>query len=96
MDEILKLTEEKSTWLFLADGLTQEHQQSIRLDLLRKADNIQCQIDELKRAQAKTSDENAVLPIHSVVNSVCPTCNSKLEETEGHYTHFCEHCNKNY
>lgn len=47
MDEILKLTQEKSTWLFLADGLTQEHQQSVKLDILRKVDNLQSQIDAL-------------------------------------------------
>lgn len=57
MDEILKLTQEKSTWLFLAEGLTQEHQQSVKLDILRKVDNLQSQINELKRAKADSSDE---------------------------------------
>jgi hypothetical protein len=71
MDEILKLTQEKSTWLFLADGLTQEHQQSVKLDILRKVDNLQSQINELKRAKADSSDELGDCNMPRVTRSYC-------------------------
>lgn len=48
--EHIRLLHEKETWLFLAKGLTREHQQSVKNELLRKVDNIQYQLDELEGA----------------------------------------------
>jgi hypothetical protein len=49
MITILELTHERETYIYLASGLTQPHQQKVKIDLLRKADNIQEQINELNR-----------------------------------------------
>ena len=94
MDEILKLTEEKSNWQFLADGLTQEHQQSMKNDLLRKVDNIQWQIDELERAKEKTlsvPQANELSP--HVSNLICPNCGGSPVEKMNITMHctYCDH-----
>lgn len=79
MDEIKTLTQEKATYIFLAEGLTQDHQQSVKLDLLRKADSIQAKINELECAMAKALIENSGLNIDGVIkaegDSVCVHCN---------------------
>lgn len=72
MDEILKLTQEKSTWLFLAEGLTQKHQQSVKHDILRKADNLQLQINELKLALANDNTKESNCNIPHVSGSLLP------------------------
>lgn len=48
--EILKLTQEISTWAYLADMLTQEHQQNIRSEIMAKVRNMKLQLKELKSA----------------------------------------------
>jgi hypothetical protein len=81
MATILELIQEKSTYMFLADGLTQEHQQSVKLDLLRKIDNLQSQINNLEASEGKISDENSALPIPdvSVRYYCCSDCNAKFD-----------------
>lgn len=49
-DEILKLTQEISTWKYLAEGLTQEHQQNVRSEIMAKVRNMQLQLKELQSA----------------------------------------------
>jgi len=49
-DEILKLTQEISTWTYLAETLTQEHQQSVRSEIMAKVRNMQLQLKELRSA----------------------------------------------
>ena len=44
---INELKKEKENFLYMAEGLTYDHQSETRYALLRKADNIQFQIDEL-------------------------------------------------
>lgn len=48
--EILKLVEEISTWSYLAETLTQEHQQSVRIEIMAKVRNMQLQLKELQSA----------------------------------------------
>lgn len=43
------LVQEISTWKFIAEGLTQEHQQSIRADIERRVSNLQQELKELKQ-----------------------------------------------
>ena len=46
--EILKLVEEISTWSYLAETLTQEHQQSVRIEIMAKVRNMQLRLKELQ------------------------------------------------
>ena len=49
-DEILKLTQEINTWKYLAETLTQEHQQSVRSEIMAKVRNMQLRLKELQSA----------------------------------------------
>ena len=49
-DEILKLTQEISTWTYLAETLTQEHQQNVRSEIMAKVRNMKLQLNELQSA----------------------------------------------
>lgn len=49
-EEILKLTQEISTWKYLAETLTQEHQQNVRSEIMAKVRNMQLQLKELQSA----------------------------------------------
>jgi hypothetical protein len=93
MATILELIQEKSTYMFLADGLTQEHQQSVKLDLLRKVDNLQSQINDLEARAGKTSNENEALPIPDVSKSFY--CQRQIEGNRK-CKKQCEHCKEYY
>jgi len=41
-----KLIQEMETWKYLATTLTQEHQQSVKYQILNKVDNIKLSIEE--------------------------------------------------
>jgi hypothetical protein len=56
-EKLKKLIKEKGTYQYLADGLTQEHQQSVKLDLLRKVDQIQTEIDFLQSEPVKQENK---------------------------------------
>ena len=45
--KVRELLQEVETWRFIATGLTQEHQQSVKLQILQKADNILSQIEDI-------------------------------------------------
>ena len=45
---ILKLTENICTWEFLADGLTQDHQQSVKNEILTKVNAMKKHLKDLK------------------------------------------------
>ena len=44
---VRELLQEVETWKYLATGLTQEHQQSVKQQILQKADNILSQIEDI-------------------------------------------------
>lgn len=63
-----ELIQEKSTYEFLAEGLTQEHQESVKNDLLRKVESLQYQIDHY-------DDDGPVMV--SNYDSNCKICHGK-------------------
>ena len=48
IEKINKLESEYQTYLYLAKCLTQDHQQSVKIELLSKAESIKEQFDFLK------------------------------------------------
>ena len=45
--KVRNLLQEAETWKILATGLTQEHQQSVKQQILQKVDNILIQIEDI-------------------------------------------------
>jgi len=54
MSEELDLMQEILTWEYLANTLTQEHQQSVRNEIMCKVDNLK---EQLKQLRDKTQEE---------------------------------------
>ena len=47
-ERIVVLKKEKENWLYLAEGLTYDHQSGTKLSLIIKANNLQERINELE------------------------------------------------
>ena len=49
-----EIRQQISTWKYLAEGLTQEHQQSVRNDILRKVENLEDQLKAIEEQPKPT------------------------------------------